>query len=120
MIQGRTSTGYNGPEEQNDAFMADLWQCYEDLGFADVKPPEYTPAYLAKKYGEEQQTRSCLISEGYDAPDLPSVQAYSDMFFNDGKLYSSYDFVPVNQHVADELRAVCGDPLENWGTDIDR
>lgn len=120
MAGGRTSVEYVGPPEQNDAFMADLWKCYKDLGFADVKAPEYTPAYLAKKYQQEQDTRTCLIGQGKDIPELPSLQAYSDMFFNEGKIYTSYDFLPPDQAATDALRKICGDPLETWGTDIDR
>jgi len=120
VVVGRTSTGYAGPPEQADAFQADLWKCYKALGFADVKPPEYTPAYLAKKYQQEQDTRTCLVGQGKDIPELPSLRAYSDMFFNEGKIYDSYDFLPRNQAATDALRKICGDPLETWGTDIDR
>ena len=120
VVGGRTSTGYAGPPEQADAFQADLWKCYEDLGFADVKPPDYTPEYLSKKYEQELRTRTCLIEQGQDVPELPSLQAYSDMFFNDGTIYTSYGFLPRSEAVTDALRKICGDPLETWGTDVDR
>lgn len=118
VVVGRTSTGYVGPPEQNNAFQADLWKCYKDLGFANVKAPDYTPEYLSKKYKQEQATRTCLIEQGQEVPELPSLQAYSDMFFNDGKIYSSYEFLSPNQATTDALRAICGDPLETWGTDV--
>lgn len=117
-VVGRTSIFYNGPEEQQGAFDDDYWGCRTTLGLDAIKPPEYTPEYLAKKYGQEQETRTCLIGQGEDIPELPSLQAYSDMFFNEGKIYSSYDFLLVNQSASDALRAICGDPLEMWGTDI--
>ena len=120
VVGGRTSITYAGLPEQNDAFQAELNQCYKELGFADVKPPDYTPEYLAKKYEQEQDTRTCLIGQRQDIPELPSLQAYSDMFFGEGRIYSSYEFVAANQYAADELRAICGDPLESWGTEIDR
>lgn len=115
VLRGRTSTGYNGPPEQSGAFQSDLWACYEELGFADVKPPTYTAEHLAKKYEEETETRLCLIAQGLDVPELPSVQAYTDLFFNKGKIYSSYEYLFVgDQSGADALREICGDPLESW------
>ena len=118
-VVGRTSIFYNGPEAQQGAFDDDYWACRTSLGLDAVKPPDYTPAYLAKKYQQEQDTRTCLIGQGKDIPELPSLQAYSDMFFNEGKIYTSYDSLPPDQTAADALRKICGDPVETWGTDID-
>lgn len=85
-----------------------------------MKPPDYTPEYLAKKYQEEQATWKCLIEQGQQVPELPNLQAYTDMFFNGEGIYSSYNFLSPNQSALDDLRAICGDPLEPWGADIDR
>lgn len=119
-IVGRTSILPNVPPEQNDAFQRDYDACYSELGFDQVKAPEYTPEYLAKKYGQEQATRACLVEQGQEVPESPSLQAYTDMFFSGGTVYSSYDSLPPNQAATDALRKICGDPLETWGTDVDR
>jgi hypothetical protein len=119
-IVGRTSITPNVPPAQMSAFEADSDECYHELGFDQVKAPEYTPEYLAKKYAQEQETRECLVAQGQEVPELPSLQAYTDEFFLENHAYSSYEFLPPNQAALDELRAICGDPIETWGADVDR
>lgn len=69
----RDGYAFPGPAEQLDVYLEDQMACYSELGFDKPPPARMDDEHLTAMYGQEQQLRDCLMEQGYDPPELPSM-----------------------------------------------
>lgn len=89
-VDGWSSTGIT--DAQADAYGRDQDECTEESGLNDIPVAPLTPERLAEIYAHEVESAECLRAEGYEIPETPSEQSFSELYTTE-KAWYAYRFV---------------------------